>query len=79
MVPGVLVSIATHEPMELLETMIASSIPYLDIYPFGASLRILIEEDQLTQVASFPYKQITPGLEDVFVHLVKSKRKEMKI
>lgn len=79
MVPGVLVSIATHEPMELLETMIASSIPYLDIYPFGASLHILIEEDQLTQVASFPYKQITPGLEDVFVHLVKSKRKEMKI
>lgn len=79
MVPGVLVSIATHEPMELLETMIASSIPYLDIYPFGASLHILIEEDHLAQVASFPYKQITPGLEDVFVYLVKSKRKEMKI
>jgi ABC-2 type transport system ATP-binding protein len=59
--------------------MIASSIPYLDIYPFGASLHILIEEDHLAQLSAFPYKQITPGLEDVFVYLVKSKRKEMKI
>lgn len=77
MIPGVLVRIDTSEPMELLETMVASNIPYLDIYPFGASLRILLEVDQLVHLSSFTYKQITPGLEDVFVYLVKSQRKEM--
>jgi ABC-2 type transport system ATP-binding protein len=79
MIPGVLVRIATPEPMELLETLEASKIPYIDIYPSGASVHILVEADQLVQVASFSYQQITPGLEDVFVYLVKSQRKEMII
>lgn len=77
MIPGVLVRIDTPQPMELLETIVASSIPYLDIYPFGASVRILVEADQLVHLSTFSYKQITPGLEDVFVYLVKSQRKEM--
>jgi ABC-2 type transport system ATP-binding protein len=77
MIHGVLLRIPTTEPMKLLETLEANKIPYLDIYPFGASLHILIEEEQLAQVASLPYEQIPPGLEDVFVYLVKSQRKEM--
>ena len=77
MIHGVLVRIDSPHPMELLETMMASNIPYLDIYPFGASLRILIDRDQLVHLSSLSYKQITPGLEDVFVYLVKSQRKEM--
>jgi len=77
MIPGLLLSIATPQPMELLETIIASNIPYLDIYPCGASVHILVKIDQLIQMASLPYKQIAPGLEDVFVYLVKSQRKEM--
>lgn len=79
MMPGVLIRIATPEPMELLETIEASTIPYLDIYPFGASVHILIEADQVAHIASFDYEQITPGLEDLFVYLVKSQRKEMII
>ncbi|BBB90959.1 MAG TPA: ABC transporter ATP-binding protein [Methylomusa anaerophila] len=79
MIPGILVRINTPQPMELLETLEASKIPYLDIYPFGASLHILVEVDQLDQVVSFPYEQITPGLEDVFVHLVKSQHKEKEM
>ncbi len=77
MIPGVLLRIPTNEPMKLLETLEANKIPYIDIYPFGASLHILIEKEQLSQVAFLPYEQIPPGLEDIFVYLVKSQRKEM--
>ena len=77
LLPGMLVQIATSKPMELLETIVSSKIPYLDIYPFGASVHILIENNQLPHLASLPYQQITPGLEDVFVYLVKSQRTEV--
>jgi len=77
MIPGVLVRIPTTEPMKLLETLEASKCSYLDLYPFGASVHILVEVDQLAQVAFLPHEQIAPGLEDVFVYLVKSQRKEM--
>jgi len=77
LLPGMLVQIATSKPMELLETIVGSKIPYLDIYPFGASVHILIENNQLPHLASLAYQQITPGLEDVFVYLVKSQRTEV--
>ncbi len=77
MIPGVLVRIENSEPMKLIETLENAGIPYLDIYPFGAGLHILIEAEQLAHIASFPHKKIMPALEDVFVHLVKSQRKEM--
>lgn len=77
MIPGVLLRVPTIEPMKLIETLEANKIPYIDIYPFGASLHILIEEEKLAHIASLPYEQILPGLEDIFVYLVKSQRKEM--
>jgi len=77
MIPGVLVRIATPEPMELMERLEAGNIRCLDTYPFGAGVHVLIEANQLHQLASFEHQQIAPGLEDVFVYLVKSQRKEM--
>jgi ABC-2 type transport system ATP-binding protein len=77
MIPGVLLRVPTTEPMKLLESLEVKKIPFIDIYPFGASLHILIEKEKLAHIASLPYEQIPPGLEDIFVYLVKSQRKEM--
>ncbi|AIF49953.1 ABC transporter ATP-binding protein [Pelosinus sp. UFO1] len=79
-IPGMLLRIPTDEPMKLLEELETSKFPYLDIYPLGTSVHILMEEDQLTHItSSFQYEKITPGLEDVFVYLVKSHRKEIAL
>jgi ABC-2 type transport system ATP-binding protein len=76
-VPGILVRIPTPEPMQLLEDFEASKLSYLDLYPSGASLHVLTESNLLAQFSSYPYEKISPGLEDVFVYLVKSHRKEL--
>lgn len=76
-IPGTLIKIPTNEPMELLERLEAEKLPYLDIYPSGTSLHLLMETEKLEQVAGFPYEKITPALEDVFVYLVKSHRRGM--
>jgi len=75
--PGTLLNIPTAEPMKLLETLEAGKTSYLDIYPAGANLHVLVEPGQLSAFASYPYETIAPSLEDVFVYLVKSHRKEM--
>lgn len=76
-IPGMLLRIATPEPIELLETLEANKLPYLDLYPYGANLHVLIDPVNLPQFSDFPYTQIAPGLEDVFVYLVKSHRQEL--
>lgn len=76
-IPGTLVRIPASEPMSLWERIEKENLNCLDIYPFGASLHILIEHEQLAQLAAHSYIPITPSLEDVFVHLVKTHRKEM--
>lgn len=75
-IAGTLLSISTSQPMELLEGIEESKLPYLDIYPSGASVRILVEGSQIPQFAVYDYEIIPPVLEDVFVYLVKSHRKE---
>jgi ABC-2 type transport system ATP-binding protein len=76
-IPGVLLSIPTLEPMALLEDFASGNLSYLDIYPYGASLHVLAEPDNLEQFAPYSYETISPALEDVFVYLVKSHRKEL--
>lgn len=75
-IPGTLLKIPTAEPMELLQTLETGNFSYLDIYPFGANLHVLVEADQVNQFATFPYETITATLEDVFVYLVKLQRGE---
>lgn len=75
-IAGTLLSISTTQPMELLEGVEASALSYLDIYPSGASIRILVDAQQLPQFAVYDYEIISPVLEDVFVYLVKLHRQE---
>nr|WP_092069497.1 ABC transporter ATP-binding protein [Dendrosporobacter quercicolus]NSL47494.1 DenM [Dendrosporobacter quercicolus DSM 1736]SDL91811.1 ABC-2 type transport system ATP-binding protein [Dendrosporobacter quercicolus] len=74
LIPGVLVRIDTAEPMQLLEQLEEERICCLDRYPSGAGVHILLEAHQLEQLSSYKWKRINPGLEDVFVYLVKCQR-----
>ncbi len=76
-IPGTLVEIATMNPMELLETFEKKKIDYLDIYPAGASLHILLKKEDVSLLSDYVYEIIPPSLEDVFVYLVKSFRREL--
>jgi ABC-2 type transport system ATP-binding protein len=74
--PGSLLTIPTPEPMELLAELEAGERTYLDIYPFGASLHVLAAPGAVDGFAAYSPAVIPPSLEDVFVYLVKSHRKE---
>lgn len=74
-IPGTLVEIPTPSPMELLETLEESTVEYLDIYPAGASVHVLLKSDDVSLLAGYAYEIISPSLEDVFVYLVKSYRR----
>ncbi len=74
--PGVLLSIPTPEPMALLAELEAGADRFLDVYPFGASVHVLAAPGQVGRLDAYGPTVIAPSLEDVFVYLVKSKRKE---
>ncbi len=74
--PGSLLAIPTPEPMALLAELEAGGRPYLDVYPFGASLHVLAAPDKVDAFAAYRPAVIPPSLEDIFVYLVKSHRKE---
>ena len=76
-IPGTLVEIPTPSPMELLETLEESAVEYLDIYPAGASLHVLLKSGDSSPLSGYAYEIISPSLEDVFVYLVKSYRREL--
>ena len=76
-IPGTLVEIPTPSPMELLETLEESTVEYIDIYPAGASVHVLLKSDDVSLLAGYAYEIISPSLEDVFVYLVKSYRREL--
>lgn len=74
--PGTLLSIPSSEPMALLDELEAGDERFLDVYPFGASVHVLAAPGQAGRLASYRPAVIAPTLEDVFVYLVKSHRKE---
>lgn len=76
-VPGTLLRIPTAEPMELLESIEAGKNAYLDVYPAGANVHVLVESEAVPGFAAYNYELISPSLEDVFVYLVKTHRKEV--
>ncbi|HMM20755.1 MAG TPA: ABC transporter ATP-binding protein [Selenomonadales bacterium] len=76
-IPGTLLAKPASEPMELLEELESGPIPLLDAYPFGASIRVLVDPEQAVQFAAKGYQVVAPSLEDVFVFLVKSHREEV--
>lgn len=75
--PGMLLEISTQDPMGLVGKLLSGDQAVLDVYPYGTSVHVLIEEKDIDQYQNYEYQVITPSLEDVFVHYVKAKRKEL--
>ncbi len=78
-IPGTLLEIPTAEPMELIDSLAAEKLDYIDIYRFGTTLHVLVKPDQVARLAAYRYEIITPSLEDVFIYMVKSHRREAEI
>lgn len=74
---GTLLEIPAHDPMGKIEQLKASGISLLDIYPFGATVRVLLAPEQLSVFAGDEYKVIQPSLEDIFVYYAKKLKKEV--
>jgi len=71
-----LIRIENTHSMELL-TAIQEKAGVVDAYVQGNAVHVLVQADQLTAFAQYPYEIISPSLEDVFVYFVKSHRKEL--
>ena len=76
--PGIVLEISHDQPISLLEELTKANIPLLDSYPFGTSVHVLVALQNQHYFAGYPYQIITPSLEDVFVHYVKTQRKELR-
>lgn len=77
--PGRLLEIQAQDPMELVARLKAENHEVLDVYPYGTSVHVLIQEEKIGEYQQYEYSLITPSLEDVFVHYVKTKRKELSV
>lgn len=77
--PGMLLEIPAQDPMELVTRLTAENHAVLDVYPYGTSVHVLIQEKHIDEYQHYEYRVITPSLEDVFVHYVKTKRKELVV
>ena len=75
--PGLLLELPSAKPMSLWNEIKAAGLACLDIYPYGAGLHVLATHEQARLFEPFQPQIITPNLEDVFVHYVKTKRKEL--
>lgn len=78
-IPGKLLEIHSSEPMELLKEIEDKEINYIDAYVYGDGLHVLVKPENIGDYDSYPYQEITPSLEDVFVYFVKLKRQELKV
>lgn len=77
--PGILLELPADDPMGLFNELAAKHSQVLDMYPYGTSVHVLIDKQQLSDYEPYQYRVITPSLEDVFVYYVKSKRKGLNI
>lgn len=75
-IPGILLEIPSTDPLGLASEIQAGGQEYLDLYAYGTSLRVRIDSSQLAAYQDYGGRIIRPTLEDVFVHYVKSRRKE---
>jgi ABC-2 type transport system ATP-binding protein len=76
-VPGRLLRMESTDPIALMGVLSTGNIPLLDAYAFGNGVNVLVEEQYAGRFESYAAKPIKPSLEDVFVHYVKSKRREV--
>lgn len=76
-IPGRLLQIRTSDPMELMAEIERLRLPVLDAYAHGASVHLRVDESALPEFTAYQGQLIQPSLEDVFVHYVKEKRREV--
>jgi len=76
-IPGRLLRIRTSDPMELMAELERRRLPMLDVYAHGAGVHIRVAETDMRDFAAYQGQFISPSLEDVFVHYVKEKRREV--
>lgn len=76
-IPGKLLRLDSADPMELLSELERRQLPMLDAYAHGAAVHVRIQEQDLPLFSGFRPQPIQPSLEDVFVHHVKEKRREV--
>lgn len=77
-IPGIVLEISHDQPISLLEELTKANMPLLDSYPFGTSVHVLVAPQNQHYFAGYPHQIIMPSLEDVFVHYVKTQRKELR-
>lgn len=77
--PGMLLEIPAEQPMQLFEDLTARQTSYLDMYPYGTTVHVLVTPEQQDAYRSYDYNVIAPSLEDVFVYYVKSQRGELVV
>lgn len=75
-IPGTLLEIPSTDPLGLASEIQAGGQEFLDLYAYGTSLRVRIDSSKLADYQDYGGRTIRPTLEDVFVHYVKSRRKE---
>ncbi|MDO9509635.1 MAG: ABC transporter ATP-binding protein [Thermovirgaceae bacterium] len=74
--PGILWSITSEEPMDLLDRIDSEKRPdVIDAYVCGSELHLLTAPGTPAPAAGGKAKQIRPSLEDVFVFLARNGRK----
>ncbi len=78
-IPGILLEIPSTEPMELLKTLKARQMNYIDAYVYGTGLHVLIRPGDRAGFDTYAPREIVPSLEDVFVFYVKQERKELSL
>jgi ABC-2 type transport system ATP-binding protein len=76
-IPGRLLRIGSADPMELLADLARQRLPLLDAYAHGAAVHLRVTEADFPQYAGYGGQLIQPSLDDVFVHFVKEKRREV--
>lgn len=76
-IPGRLLRIGNADPMDLLADLARQQLPMLDAYAHGAAVHLRVSEADLPQYAGYGGQLIQPSLDDVFVHFVKEKRREV--
>ena len=76
-IPGRLLRIDNPDPMELMAELERQQLPLLDAYVHGAGVHVRLRETDAAAYESYGGQWIQPSLEDVFVHYVKEKRREV--
>lgn len=77
--PGVLLEIPAEDPIGMFNELSVNHQDYMDMYPYGTSLHVLVREGQEQAFKRYGSRQILPSLEDVFVYYVKSGRKGLAV